>query len=589
MEKNIKELVEVFFRNQNKRPSQLFLESACRYAASQPCRMPDQDSLEALMRNKSHKAYLLYRGMKKDDMVNMLCYVLLRVSDHRGIILDDLRRNIKKGALGLPVSYFSEAKISLLRTHVDLHIHGAVLQIYQNACIYSKLKGFCTFESRAHMNFYELVRKELALYEKAVVEQEDDILSFYAGMYSSYIRLQVIHQINECFCDNPRRPFKFLSLHSSHHFYASILRASLKHINECLAQFVGGREFQDRAKEFFIVRRAGVTPWEGYSIDHGLVPDFVSPATVERILYIGRCSFLLKSISERDIALCPSKNVDAEGLEIQDPRLDEKIELLLGVSNARIGRALDEMNMGSRIEGIRQTMLFGRCDFIETLFQYLKDTNRINRKSFSYILDMALQDAFGRSSDFSSGLGVYLVDGESQYGSFALICHLDYPLSLMFTKEVSLKLVSAFRFLWRIKRIEHLLMRMSRAGTWVSRLRLVMYSNIVAKINFYILEEAVAKRWRFSMDNRGLMLEELRRDVEGALDAILAAGWIESHDQAMERFLQALECYLLSQGKGGVVCNDLEVQQSLRAVVDAAGDEFAGTSLFDLKRYVVQC
>jgi gamma-tubulin complex component 3 len=592
MEGGIRELIEAFFRSQGKKPSQLFLESACRYAIPRPHRAVDQDSLELLIRNRSHRAYLTYRGMRKDSTTNTLCYVLLGISDHTGMVLDDLRQNIKKGALGFPVSYFSDTKMGVLRNHVDLHIHGVMLQVYQNACIYNKLRKMGSFGSRAHMNFYEIVRKELAFYEKTVVEQEDEILSFYAGMYSAYIRLQIMHQINECFCDDPKRPFKFLSLHSGHHFYADLLRASFKHINECLAQFVSSGEFRDRTREFFIVQRAGANPWKSYDIDRGLVPDFVSPSTAEKILYIGKCSLLLKGISGKDLALPSEASVEeAAGLEIQDPRLDEKIEALLDGANSRIGSVvLEEMNINGRIEGIRETMLFGRCDFIETLFQHLKDTNKINKKSFSYILDMALKSTFGEFSGLFSNVGVYLVDGEGQYESFALFCHLDYPLSLIFTKAVSLKLVSVFQFLWKIKRIEHLLMRALRMEVGKRfGARLVSYSNVISKVNFYILEEVIAKKWRFVVGNRGLMLEELKERIEGALDEILALGWIDSHGRTLGRFLQSLETFLLSLGKGSKDHNDFDVQQSLMAVVEAAGDEFIGTCLFDLDKYVIQC
>lgn len=569
MQKLLEGLIGAFFRGQGKVPSPLFVESARRYLEPSGC-VADDEQIDAAVKARSYTAYLMCRRLRKGGTARLVCYVLASICAPVSVAAE-LNRMLKKGALGLEVSYFTETSIILLRDRVDTHLYGAVFQIYQNACIYRKLRTMAEFHSKAHLSFYEVVRGHLKDYERCVTEQEEDVLSFYAGMYSAYIVLQIIHQLNECFRDNPKRPFDFLKLnfHSNHRFYESIIRSSCMHMDSCLRGFLTQGDFVDVNSEFFICRAADAGAWERFTIDFGLVPYFISSQTAEKILYIGKCIALLNEHAENA--------VQQEGamLGVLGPNLDGEIDEMLEETNRRMDVLLDGMKIYRQIEGARRVFLFGRGDFAETLFLFLKDTKRISRKSFTCILEAAVRNTYGEMDEFSSCLGVYLVDNENRYENFALFCHVDHPASLVLTKEIVLKLVAVFQQLWKLKRVEHLLLRMAGTGDKGTRIQVASYTCLVYKISFFVFEETISQRWRWPRRS-GMPLNDLKTGVEWALDEIMTA--IEG--RGIGQVLGALEGALMSAGMGAVF-DDEPVQNALRGVSGVAD-----TFLFDLHKYI---
>lgn len=581
-------LVASFFRNSASSPSPLFLQSCRRYLDPSPFTPVLDDAVEKMIKRRSYRAYLIYKRIRRAGTARMLCYVLVAMCDERHSIVQELNRNVKKGALGLSVSYFTDTNITLLREHLDTHLYGIVFQIHQNACVYTKLRATASFHSKAHLNFYEIVRRELGEYERCVVEQEDELLSFYVGMYSPYIRLQIMHQLNECFRDNPRRPFGFLrlDLRSDNRFYGEMVRASSMHIDSCVREFISTGDFVDDNKEFFICKSGDACLWNRFTIDFGLVPYFVSNGVVERILYIGKCVALLREDRR------PQCNEDGWGprdysrISVLSPSLEDDVDEVLREINRKVECVLrDSIDVYGHIESARQVFLFGRGDFIETLFSFLRDTRRVSRKSLSYILDAAIRDTYGRLDGFTSRLGVYLVDNENRYENFALLYQVDYPISLVLTREIVLKLVSVFQFLWRLKRIEHLLLRISRGGMdRHTRIRISSYTGLVHRISYFVFEEVISQKWRLSPASSTMPLDGLRVGIEKALDGIMSEGRIG--EKGFEQLLAALESSLMDVGTGSSSFNDGGVQNALRGFLDTVGDSLVGTSLFDIHRYL---
>lgn len=584
MQKLLQGLVNSFFRSRGKTPSSLFITSSERYLEPGICAPLEECEMEKMIKARSYRAYLIYRRMRKNSTITMLCYVLINICNGKQCIVEELNRNIRRGALGFEVSYFTEANIILLRERIDVHLHGIMFQVYQNACIYRKLRSISSFHSKAHMNFYELVRIELEKYERCVVEQEEELLPFYTGMYPRYIRLHMIHQLNECFNNSPKKPFDFLklNLHLNHSFYGEVLKTSCMHVNTCLREFMTKGDFSDSNMEFFICKNVGTVPWDSFSVDFGLVPYFMSNKTVERILYIGKCVALMRDRSARGESHFEDTSMDQIDINILDPNFEDDVDVMLRETNERVRHALlDELNVYEQIEGARRTFLFGRCDFIETLFFFLRDTKRVGRKSFSYILDAAIKNTYGGVDGFTSKLGVYLVDNESKYENFALFCQLDD--NLVFTKEVVLKLVAVFQFLWRLKRVEHLLLRLSRTkADRHTGIKIVLYTNLVYKISYFMFEEVISKKWRFKPSNDGMPLNDLKSGLERVLNEIMGKGCAGG---VIEKFLCSLEGALMSFGMG-TPFNDTLVQETLKDLLLTTGEELAGTLLFDLHKYM---
>ncbi|CAD25896.1 hypothetical protein [Encephalitozoon cuniculi GB-M1] len=613
MRELLQNFIHTFFRNHNKSPSPLFLESAIRYLKPSKVVTVKDDEIENMVKTKSYRAYLAYRRMKKNSVIKMLCYVLADVADTSLSIMEELSKNVKKGALGIEVSYFTESGLSVLKENVGTHVYGIVFQIYQNACMYRRLRSETFLYSKAHSYFYEIVREELEKYERSVIGQSEELLPFYAGMYSPYIRIQIVHQLNECFRDNPKKPFEFLRFNflSNHPFYSRVLESSCIHINNCLREFLLTGSFSDDTNEFFISRKMSVDLWEEFSIDFGLIPYFIGNRVAQKILYIGKCSSLLgthraEKTFSHDVACQARMNAaqqqdvesakdagllgeDAEPnskqINILNPDLEENIDIMLHKINKKIEHVfLNSPSIRNQIEGIKNTFLFGRCDFIETLFLYLKDSRDLSKKSFSYILDLAIRNTYGDVDEFTSKLGVYLVDDENKYENFALFCQVDHPASIIVTNESVLKLVTVFQFLWKLKRVEHLLLRVSRMGMQKrARIKIISYTSLIYKISYFVFEEVIERRWKFFSVSSEMPLNDLRLGIGRVLDEVITICQI---GRGIEHLLDAMKNLLIDVGTGSPSFDDAEIQRKVSSLVETSGSSFIGTSLYDLHKYV---
>ncbi|EJW02590.1 hypothetical protein EDEG_03012 [Edhazardia aedis USNM 41457] len=144
--------------------------------------------------------------------------------------LDTYLKDIKKGALGFNIKFFNQ-NIYSLKNDLDLHYYEIIFQIYQNMLIYRKLKGVTVFSTKTHANFFEIVKDELREYENAVVSADlsKGLLGFYLSLWKVYMRLQFVNQMNECFREGPKNPFKFLQMYGTG--FNSIIKSQNKSSN----------------------------------------------------------------------------------------------------------------------------------------------------------------------------------------------------------------------------------------------------------------------------------------------------------------------------------------------------------------------
>ncbi|KAH9411371.1 putative gamma-tubulin complex protein [Ordospora pajunii] len=609
MQELLKGLISSIFKGGRVQPSPLLIESVLKHTRISSSAV-DETDLERLVKARSYNAYLMYRRMFKTDADKIMFYIIVRMSNSQSSIADELNRNLKKGALGFETSYFTDHGIGYIRDKIDLHTCTIVFQVYQNACIYKKLKCLQSFHSKAHSQFYRVVREELEIYECAVMAQEDELLEFYSGMYSAYIKLQIIHQLNECFADYPKMPFEFLKpdLYSGRTFYRKVLESSFLHINRCLNSFVSRGEFSDDTNEFFICKNVSTNPWDEFTVDFGLVPRFVCNKVIEKILYIGKCALLVRKYNPGGVDGTHVLEIDgyAESkgkcilgvedayedwrrhacLDILSHNLADDVDLALAIANKQVEeRFLKDMRIWKHIDGARNSFLFGRGDFIETLFMYLKDSRNLSSKSFSYVLDMAVRNTYGQVDEFASSLGVYIVDEKNRYENFALFSHVEYPANMVITNECILKLVMVFQFLWKLKLVEHLVLKFSGMELEKpTRIRIALYTSLVYKISYFVFEEVISLRWRFSLAGGEMPLNDLRKGVERSLDAIICQSQIGG---GMEKALDALRDCLMDAGTRMSVFDDAKIQKVLFEMVEKSGSMLIGTSLSDLRKYVI--
>ncbi|KAK6090067.1 hypothetical protein P3W45_000955 [Vairimorpha bombi] len=163
MHKLIKHLATLIHKKKNKNPSSLFLSSLA-YIPSENSGHLNIEHLVTTIRARSYKGYLIFSSLDLSPLNISLLYVLTHIT--RPL----LNIPLKKIALGFTNN------INIYKDMVDIHIYNILEIIHNNTLLYLNNK----------QNNYN-INKE---YEKRVIEQNDDVLDFYIGMYDIYIRMK---------------------------------------------------------------------------------------------------------------------------------------------------------------------------------------------------------------------------------------------------------------------------------------------------------------------------------------------------------------------------------------------------------------
>lgn len=612
MKKLIRQLVENIYKKANKQPSELFLESLVKYAKSGTARHVDEDYLRILLKKKSYHAFLIYENLKRTKAIIELCFVLVQISDISTPIVVELTRNLKKASLGFKVSHFNDTKLLLLRGKIENHIYEIVFQIYQHSCIYKSLKDRIEVSSMSMQYFYEIVLEEIRLYESKVVEQPDELLAFYVGMYSTYLRLKIIHQIYECFRDNPKKPFEFLKLNftSSQQFTQNIIKASARHLNNCLRSFLLKGRFEDDFGEFFIQKKGSEShgcTWETFSIIKDNIPYFIKVNVAEDILYIGRCVDLLRLISTNYGLMeikcicsvcCNNKkpiNCYKEDLmilhdvistiDILSKRLNGDISLILKLTDKIVEEAfIKNYCLLGCLDGLKNIFLCGRADFLETLFHQLKELKKLTKRSYGYVLDTSLQDTVGYKNEFYSSIDVYLQESSSNFDNFTLFSNIPYPLSIVISKEIIFNLSKIFKFLWIIKRVEHLLRRASKMSLGAEKIRIICYVQLLNRYYFFLFEELIEPSFAKVVKTKSKRISEIQNNLQSAVLNILKKMYVDYETKLFYKFIRKLEEQLINRITKDTPFDDTEIKQILSDTKYDTPNEFIESMIFDISK-----
>ncbi|KAM0687489.1 Gamma-tubulin complex component 3, partial [Conglomerata obtusa] len=533
--------------------------------------------IKNLIKHKTLEVQNIYKQINKpNDNENKLIYILLCLTDLRKKIREKIDTNttehkvceyisyLKKGALGFKIGIFDDFTMYKIKEHIDMHVYDVLFQIYQNANIYKKLKSNKKFFTRAQMNFNDIIEDNIKIYEQCVINQslENGILGFYLGMWNCYLDLQYINQLNECFKENCKNPYK--NLKSITFENMEIMKYCTKHLNEFANDYINTGNFHDTFNEFFIVKKSQTDPWAAYCIDYGLIPYFLNIEIVTQILYIGKCVYL---INKSQIFTTDYK------IDLFDKNLSKKLNQIILNTNIKINELLlNRKLIDDNLKTIKSIFLFRRSDFTETLSFYLKDYNRLENKemlnrSISYILEKSLLTTFGSIDELMSKLDVCILDNEAHWNYISLYCQLEFPINLIFTREIILKLVAIFKFLWRFKKIENLLKQLKKKEFDTrSKIRILEYNNLIQKFYFYFFEEVIENEFKLHLNLNGMIVEDLRKKINNNLDIISQKLFqsVDNQKNEIDYFLNSLEILLMSLGKMNVfTINDEDVRISL--------------------------
>lgn len=480
MKNKVKDLLDTYLSNKKnpKISCSTFLNYLESFTACTDFHPISNKKVISLMDNNVKNIFYTLHDPSDSEM--KLIYTLLKLSQLKKQTTPEFKKNekiveqnehIRKGALGFKIGVFDDFNIHKIKNETSPHKYEVIFEIYQMANIYLKLKSCTEFSSKSHMFFYEIVKEELKTYEQKVLEQRCNVsyLEFYVNLYQTFLRLKFINQINECFKENP---YKSIEYYKDNLLVKRIIGLCVKPINEMINSFINTGNFKDPQNEFFIVKNCNENI---YSLDYGRIPYFVSKNIAEKILYTGKTIYFINKIEpfELEYDLCI---------------LNENFEyvlknLIYNINKKMYAIFILKHNVKEILNQAKDIFLFNRSDFIETLFFLLKDFN--SNKSITYILETALQSTFYTSNNFLKSIDVCILENECDY--ISLFCRLDFPENIIFTKEIVMKYVAIFKFLWKIKKIENSIKQLKRKE-FDNKIKIIQWQNLLYILYSYIFD-----------------------------------------------------------------------------------------------------
>lgn len=571
-------------------PPRAFVESLIRYLRPMPTTAPHVDSL---LNEISKDAFVMYKKLPVSEATKKLLYVFICLSNKQPTAEEELRLNIKKGALGFEVSFFNPVKISHLRDKVGYAVYSLASHVYSKSLIYKKIKiEMSSPVSITHKNFLQMCAPTLREYEAIVLGSEYDLLTFYSDMYLVYQELDKVNRLNDlikerrCFrCGiNPPKdsmatsniPLSLVDGNAIDPDLAEYQDAIYQVYNECTRSYLQRGSFDDPHSEYFI---------RSHVLDYGLIPPFVSKSAAETVAYIGKYSAFLRSINSFSL----SSNVAAtiRKLDLSKKSSVSHLKGILKNTNELLRVFfIEKYKVLELLEYIHSTFLFGRVDFIECFFNSLKESRKITKKNILAVLEGCLATAFP-GSPFNGLVDIYISQDESipraqhidtqsaGYDSFSLYCKINYPVSVLLEEEFVLKLVYIFKFLWKLKKIDHLSRRIGDAR----------YVNLVQKMMYYAFNEVIGGFEGFGWSNETFSIDILKKDINKKLDQVMKRLFINTQGKKAEYLLFYMEKSFVDAGKGGSL-DDSEVQSSLKEFYDLAKEDLEGTYLFNLRDFL---
>ncbi|KAI5172706.1 gamma-tubulin complex component 3 [Pancytospora epiphaga] len=582
-------------------PSPLFLESLTKYTKQAPVNLrPIDTPLGA----RSSRALFLYRTLPPDSTARLAVYVLLCLSEYSPTVEEELRLSLHRIALGFPVAHITN--LPLLKRSISNQVYQVLQRIYEGSLRYTKIvleSG--TPRSQTHGVFLNSCLPVIREYERAVVASELDFLKFHSRMYPFYCKLKEMCHINDLitdkeykvnrdsaaiakgnddFTENPQNrsisngvvvsPFTEYKMVGC--FHLNIFNELLKYndiaycvYNSCTKSYFLTGTFYDPHGEYFV---------KEHLLDYGKIPPILSQDSAEKIVYIGKHICFLKHF-EHSLEMKELIN----SIDISTRSFDSKIHFLLKYTNGLLmSDFIKKYKIAEFFEFIKSVFLFGRGDFVEHLFISLKSLRKSSRRHILSALETALRDAFPESP-FVSTVDIFVkneqetTDGLAD--SFGLYCKVDYPISILIEEEFILKLVYVFKFLWKLKRVDHLSRRVSQAK----------YVNFVNRLMFYVFNEALssfsASKILGDWKDDSLALDILRNNLNRRLDNAVKKLFINTGEKRMEYLLFYMEKAFVSAGKTGIF-EETEIQNALNAFIESTSVMLKDTSLSNIEEFL---
>ncbi|KAI9206326.1 Spc98 family-domain-containing protein [Polychytrium aggregatum] len=269
-------------------------------------------------------------------------------------------------------------------------------------------------------------------------------------------------------------------------FIQSLLVKVTKPFYDMLKRWIYEGELEDPYEEFFIAFSSPdlvdhENHWRTkYSIRLEMVPAFINSAVAKKILLIGKSiNFIRFDCGDESFVVRRSKeSSNQKGLSFDDySSLEATIDTGYTLTSQYLLDSLfGKFKLIEHLMALKRYLLLGQGDFV----QYLMDTlgpslSKSAALTFKHNITATLEAAIRASNaqydhpDIVRRLDVRLLEmseGDTGWDVFTLDYYVDPPLNTILNPDAMMTYLKLFSFLWRLKRIEHVL-----STTWTRHMQ----------------------------------------------------------------------------------------------------------------------
>ncbi|KAJ7975986.1 Gamma-tubulin complex component [Quillaja saponaria] len=311
-----------------------------------------------------------------------------------------------------------------------------------------------------------------------------------------------------------------------HEFMRQLLRRVCSPLFDMVRRWVLEGELEDIFAEFFIVSqpvKAEALWREGYRLQTGMLPSFISPSLAQRILRTGKSiNFLRVCCEDRGWADAATEAAPATGTMTRRGGFGygetDALESLVDVASKRIDKhLLDVMYKQYKFKehclAIKRYLLLGQGDFVQYLMDIVgpelsEPANTISSFKLAGLLESAIRSSNAQydDPDILDRLRVKMMPhetGDRGWDVFSLEYDARVPLDTVLTESVMERYLRIFNFLWKLRRVEHALI-----GAWKT-----MKPNCITSHSFNKLQHAVKMQLLSTLRRCQVLWDEMNHFV----------------------------------------------------------------------------
>ncbi|KRH92147.1 Spc97/Spc98-like spindle pole body protein, partial [Pseudoloma neurophilia] len=279
-------------------------------------------------------------------------------------------------------------------------------------------------------------------------------------------------------------------------------------------------------------------------------------------------------------------------INVLDPKLDNSIHNRLKLIDSFVKEVfLKGCHIAEHLKFCKESFFFGRNDFIEHLFFYMKEISKSNfgKRSYSFILDTAIQTSFGKNNPFSQYLDMCVLKDDD----FSIFYKLSFPINIIIEKDIILIFLSIFKYLWKVKRVEHFLRRLKELKN-IDQKNIIIINKwyiLIQKLFFYFSYEVIEIEFinlLKILENETFVIDKLRHGLKRLLKNVIKGIFQENNQgkETMEIFLNSLEQECHNFRKHKTIFNDEHIRTNCLNLMNTLQINMENTSLFNITAFI---